>query len=62
MHMRVNDTEIISYLRQTICLLKRRLDKIVVNAGVFSELKKVQEQIKETEKRLQIEEACKNTF
>lgn len=60
--MKVNNTEIISYLRQTICLLKRRFDKIVVNDGLFSELKKVQEQIKETEKRLQIEEACENTF
>jgi hypothetical protein len=48
--------EIVLYLKLTISTLERRFDKILVNVGAFSELKKVRVQINETKQRLQIEE------
>jgi hypothetical protein len=48
--------EIILYLKQTISALETRFDKILVNVGALSELKKVRIQINETKQSLQIEE------
>lgn len=52
----INKSELVLHFKEVISVLKKRYDKILVNAGAFPELKIIREQIRETEQKLQIVE------